>query len=142
MYKEEIIISYNIFVVIKRTAGDIRDYYSDCLVRFHKNNKGEHVIKIESNDSDAFNECLQKMKMAIGKLENDFVNQAIKRKIKKERKQRKRLQQAVDNIHNNIDKHNVEMDRIKNSNSNDDIINDNAYKNNMFYGLDNDVECR
>ena len=83
MYKEEIIISYKVFVVIKRTASDIRDHYSDCLVRFHKNNKGEHVVKIESSSLDAFNECLQKMKLAIGKLENDFVNQAIKRKIKR-----------------------------------------------------------
>lgn len=141
MYKEEIIISYNIFVVIKRTATDIRDCYSDCLVRFHKNNKGEHVVKIESNDSDAFNECLQKMKMAIGKLENDFVNQAIKRKIKKERKQRKRLQQAVDNIHNNIEKYNENINKLKEKKKVTNITNDNAYKNNMFYGLDNDVEC-
>ena len=98
-------------------------------------------MKIESSSLDAFNECLQKMKLAIGKLENDFVNQAIKRKIKKERKQRKRLQQAINNIHNNIERHNEEMERVKNSSSNYEVFNEDAYKNNMFYGLDNDVEC-
>lgn len=137
MYTEKLTLGFDIMKFIKKNLKEMSELFP--ATNFKVNNDPTDLsITLTSENSDEFNRALNGTKRMISKLSNDNFRYKMKKKIEKEKRNRKKMINAVKEIKKNIsNSQNQEKTKLNVI----DLNNENLFKNNMFYGLQLDATC-
>lgn len=137
MYEETIAISLEVYKRFRKKMTDLKEFYSDMDVNFQLGGQtGEEYLKVTSSNGEDFNQAVREIKQHITKFADDYARRQKYRKAEKEKFERKKRKEAEKRIKKNIKDYEKNKDVIHSTE-----VKHKDLKNNMFYGLEIDVDC-
>ena len=138
MYTQDIVVSQIVYARLKKKMEDIKKCYEELDIELRLlNDNGSYILQVVSGCSKDFNHTVKEFNLIINRLNMDSDKLQKKKKLEKEKRERKKNKIAVREIKKNIAKHEKEAKEEQNMNEITDI----GMSNNMFYGLEIDVDC-
>lgn len=137
MYEEVIAINNQVFRRFYKKMTDLKEFYADMDITFELNGQaGKEYLKVVSNNNEDFNQAVKEIKSHIHTFMEDYIKRQNYKKIEKEKNHRKRIKAAEKKIKKNIKEYDEKKDVILSNEVKDD-----NFRNNMFYGLEINIDC-